>query len=388
MEKNKIKYRVCYFGTFSRGEDYPRNNCIINGLREKGVEVLICHADLWGTHQEKMTGVKKGLLYQAFCYIIAYTKLAVKYIFIGKHDVMFVGYLGHIDMFPARLLAWIRRKPIVFDAFYSLYETVIEDRKLYDKKSLAAKILRFIDRWSCRLADLVLLDTNAHIDYFRREYRLENTHFLAIPPGTDESIFKPRPERSSEGKLNVISYSSYIPLHGIDVQIEAAAKLGERQDIQFLFVGKGQMYPEIRERADSMGLAHVKFIDDWLPLSDLAELIAQSDVCLGIFGITEKAKMVIPYKVYMAMAMGKPVVTGDSGAARELLMDGVHALLSPMGDAEALSRNLLKLRDDIQLRKEIGQNGLRLFLEKCTMSRMAEAILDQIESLLFLNNQF
>jgi hypothetical protein len=40
-----------------------------------------------------------------------------------------VGYLGHFDVFPARLLSWLRRKPLVFDAFVSLYDTSVEDQK-------------------------------------------------------------------------------------------------------------------------------------------------------------------------------------------------------------------------------------------------------------------
>ncbi|HUT53226.1 MAG TPA: glycosyltransferase family 4 protein [bacterium] len=373
------KPRVCYFGTFSRGEDYPRNSSIIRGLTENGAEVMICQSDLWETHAEKMAGVGRGIPYQAWSYFKVYLGLAARYWEMPEHDIVFVGYIGHIDMLPARALAWLKRKRIVFDAFYSLYETVVEDRKLYASGSARARLLRLADRWSCRLADLVLLDTRAHVEYFCREFGLDEGHFLAVPPGTDERIFYPRPAPEDDGILDIISYSSYIPLHGIDVQIDAAHLLRDHQDIRFTFVGQGQTCQEMRERAEKLGLANVRFIVDWLPLSELAGLIAGSDVCLGIFGRTEKASLVIPYKVYMALAMQKPVITGDTAAARELLVDGVNALLCPMGDAEGLAERIRQLRDNRELRKSIAEQGRQIFVERCMSRKMAESIMKEIE---------
>jgi glycosyltransferase involved in cell wall biosynthesis len=379
-ERKPGKLRVCYFGTFSRGEDYPRNGSIIRGLEANGVEVLICQRDLWKTHAEKMAGVRRGVLYQAWTYFRVYLGLAAQYWKMPAHDVIFVGYIGHLDMLPARLLARLKRRRVVFDAFYSLYETVVEDRGLFQRGSVKARLLRLVDRWSCLLADLVLLDTRVHVDYFCREFGLERERFFSIPPGTDERIFYPRPDRGEDGVLDIISYSSYIPLHGIEVQIEAAHMLRGQRDVRFTFVGQGQTCGEMQERARRLGLDNVRFIVGWLPLAELAELIAGADVCLGIFGRTEKAALVIPYKVYMALAMQKPVITGDTAAARELLDDGVNALLCPMGDAEALAGRILQLRDDPGLRKSIAEQGRRIFVERCMSAKMAEAILQEMRA--------
>ena len=46
---------------------------------------------------------------------------------------MFVGYSGHFDVFPARLLCKVRRVPLVFDAFLSLYDSLVLDRDSLDK---------------------------------------------------------------------------------------------------------------------------------------------------------------------------------------------------------------------------------------------------------------
>ena len=85
---------------------------------------------------------------------LAYAQLCFRYLLAPPHDIVLVGYLGHFDVFPARLLSWLRRKPLVFDAFVSLYDTSVEDRKVFRRGSLSASLLRLIDRWSCKLSDL------------------------------------------------------------------------------------------------------------------------------------------------------------------------------------------------------------------------------------------
>jgi glycosyltransferase involved in cell wall biosynthesis len=370
--------KICYFGTYSKGEEYARNNAIIGGLEKNDIEILQCQSDVWPTHEDKMDGMDKGLFTQGWAFLKTYIGLVFRYLGMPDHDFLFVGYIGHIDMFPAWILAKIRRKPIVFDAFYSLYDTVIEDRGLYEKKSLRGRLLRMIDTWSCRLADLVLLDTWEHVDYFIAEFGLSREKFLAIPLGTDEKNFYPRPWPEEDDVLECISYSSYIPLHGIDVQLDAAEILKDNDDVHFTFVGKGQLYNDMRKKAEDANLVNVKFIE-WVTHSELVEMIAKADVALGIFGRTQKASRVVPYKAYEALAMRKPLLTGDSEASRNLMKSGENALLSPMGDPQALADNIRKIKDDKDLRKKIAEAGHHLFIEKCTSQKMAEAILDDLK---------
>jgi glycosyltransferase involved in cell wall biosynthesis len=61
-------------------------------------------------------------------------------------------------------------------------------------------------------------------------------------------------------------------------------------------------------------------------------------VCLGIFGTSEKAASVIPNKVFQVVAAGRPLITRDSPAIRELLSPtpGCVSLVAA-GDAAALA---------------------------------------------------
>jgi glycosyltransferase involved in cell wall biosynthesis len=97
-----------------------------------------------------------------------------------------------------------------------------------------------------------------------------------------------------------------------------------------------------------------------------------------VFGTSEKARRVVPNKVYQAMAVGRPIVTGDTPGARELLSDGEDAVLVLPGDPEALAAALRRLADDGELRARLGANALRRFREVGTPRAVAQKMLDSM----------
>jgi len=58
-----------------------------------------------------------------------------------------------------------------------------------------------------------------------------------------------------------------------------------------------------------------------------------------------------------AMAAGKPVVATDAGAAREIIEDGVHGLLVPAGEAEAMARAIISLLTHRDAALVMGRRG-------------------------------
>ena len=68
---------------------------------------------------------------------------------------------------------------------------------------------------------------------------------------------------------------------------------------------------------------------------------------------------VIPNKAFQALACGTPLVTADTPGARELLADGVSALLVPPGEPEALAAAVRRLAGDAALAERIGEPRTR-----------------------------
>ena len=357
--------RICYFGTYD--VEQSRNNVIIQGLRQNGVEVVECRARLWRNTADKIRSVRGGLFNPGLLgrALGSYLRLVKRYAKIGDYDVMVVGYAGHFDLFLAKLLTSFSRKPLVFDALLSLTETVVEDRGLAQRGSLLARLVYLVDKYACRLADLVLLDTEAHVRHFQQDLGVRPGKLRWVPVGADEVYCRgPLPVGESD-PFRVVYFGQYIPLHGVNYIVEAAKLLEEHPDIRFELVGDGQAYLETASLGERLQVQNVTFHRTWLSPEDLiAEHIIPSDVCLGVFGDSPKARRVVPIKVFVALALGKPVITGDSPAAREVLIHGTDAILCEMANPQALAQAILLLKRDRPLREKIAKQGYLSFQNK------------------------
>ncbi|MBC7317203.1 MAG: glycosyltransferase, partial [Chloroflexi bacterium] len=114
----------------------------------------------------------------------------------------------------------------------------------------------------------------------------------------------------------------------------------------------------------------------------LAERIAQADVCLGIFGTSEKARRVIPTKAFIALAMGKALVTMDSPAAREVFSHREDAYLCEQASPQSLAEAFTALCDDPALLQRLQQNGRALYARRFSQEAIGQILRGCLESLI------
>lgn len=104
--------------------------------------------------------------------------------------------LGKTIIFLAKFLNLFRKKPVVLDAFLSLYDTIISDRGLVSPGSVKARVIWWLDRMSCRLADLVLLDTEEHIKFFVSEFGINSDKFVRVFVGAAEAMLRLKADKA------------------------------------------------------------------------------------------------------------------------------------------------------------------------------------------------
>jgi len=330
--------QVVYWGTYDTGK--PRTRILIRGLRENSLHVIECHADVWGGIEDK-SQVSSWLkrFHLLFRWLSSYPLLVLRYLRLPKHDVVIIGYMGQLDVLVMWPFAKLRGVPIIWDAFLSLYSTVVEDRKLIGPKHVLAKLLFVWEYLSCRAADLVILDTQAHADYFMERFKIARRRVGSVFVGVEPDTFPVRPQaskqiESNEG-LTILFYGQLIPLHGIET-IVLAAQRAANASLQWIIIGRGQEESKIDRMLNCHPLSNLKWIP-WVPYEELVGWIHRSDICLGIFGDSDKAGRVIPNKVFQILSTETPLITRDSAAIRELLgteMPGVF--LIPPRDPDAL----------------------------------------------------
>jgi glycosyltransferase involved in cell wall biosynthesis len=133
----------------------------------------------------------------------------------------------------------------------------------------------------------------------------------------------------------VLFYGQLIPLHGIETILKAA--LSERGRAHgWHIIGKGQQSKLVTSRLAGANANHIVH-EDWVPYNSLISAIAETDICLGIFGSSRKAASVVPNKVYQCLAAGRTVITRQSPAMDEVFPAKTAGLmLVPDADPAAL----------------------------------------------------
>jgi glycosyltransferase involved in cell wall biosynthesis len=349
--------RVAYFGTWEGG--YPRNDQVIAALEQADVEVELAHQEMWaGTHKFGLTPTVLPRLARAE---LRLARASVS----SDVDALIVGYPGQFDLWSARR----HGLPVVFNAMVSLYDTFVEDRERFRDGSLPASALRRLDRSAFRAADLVVSDTRANAEFMAELAGIDEVAVCYL--GAEEKLFRPTWQRGED--FHVLFVGKPAPLHGLDVILEAARRL---PDVPFRVVGTGQVTHLLDARPPNV--EHVP----WVEYERVTDEYARAGCALGIFGSSGKAHRVIPHKTFQALAVGTPLITADTVAARELLVDGRDSLLVER-TADALAAAIVSLRDDPELAERIGAGGRATFEREASEAvlgvRWREAIERAIE---------
>jgi len=334
--------RVLIWGTYDTGK--PRIRILREGLRANGVDVRELHAHVWEGIDDKSQvrglGAKLRIMLR---WLLAYPALVWRFARADKPDLLLISYPGILDAFVISLFAWIRGIPVAWDIFLSIYDTVCEDRRLVEPRSTPAMVLRYVESTALRCANVLFMDTQAHARRVERLFGLEDGCCDAVWVGVETQHFSRYALQKHELRrsgMRVLFYGQFIPLHGVNTIIEAARLLRDHP-IQWHLVGRGQEAERIREMLVDDPLPNVHWTD-WVDYANLNRQIADADLCLGIFGTSDKAASVIPNKVFQIVAAGRPLITRDSQAIRELLAPSAPcAYLVAPGDSRALADAVL-----------------------------------------------
>lgn len=210
-----------------------------------------------------------------------------------------------------------------------------------------------------------------------------------VPPGVDTLVAHdaadPMPELDSpilgSQALRVGYVGHLYGGRGVEIILEAARRLPE---IEFHLVG-GRERELAAWRAEPVpdNIAFHGFV----PPAELPALYRTFDVLLMPYqrsvavrsGHSDTARWMSPMKMFEYMATGKAIVSSDLPVLREVLEDGVNALLVAPEDAAAWTQAIETLAHDDDLRRGLGQRAQSDFFEHYTWSARAVAVLADLE---------
>jgi glycosyltransferase involved in cell wall biosynthesis len=335
MSERSIAVVTCY-----RQPDYVRAIALRNAAARHFDEVIVV--------KNKSTGVSRYLE-------VTRQLLALR----GRKrpDAYLVTFRGY-EILPV-VLALAHKRPVYYDEFINPVEWFVFEHHKFPAGSLRAKVLRSIFRSLMKRTAGVLTDTVSHADYSAQLMGLDRSMFHPVPVGSDDETFVPPTEHAERAGLRILYYGSMLPLHGLDVVLEAALLLADRPDISLVLVGGTDATRAQISDAKSRG-ARIEY-ESWVAYDKLPDLIASCDLMLGgPFGATVQSQFVITGKTYQFLAMGVPTVIGVNRES-SVFANRVDSLLVERGSASALAEVFAWAADNKEKLAQIGASGRALY---------------------------
>jgi putative colanic acid biosynthesis glycosyltransferase WcaI len=161
----------------------------------------------------------------------------------------------------------------------------------------------------------------------------------------------------------VAMYSGNLGLaHSFDEFLEAARRLRDDKSIVFLFVGDGPRLVEVRAAQAREQLPNIRLLD-YFPRHKLHESLSLADVHL-VSMRREMTGVVVPGKLYGAMASGRPTVFvgPEHCESADTIRQAGCGFTIRLGDVDTLVRALRQLASEPQTARDMGQRGRKAFL--------------------------
>jgi colanic acid biosynthesis glycosyl transferase WcaI len=282
-------------------------------------------------------------------------------LFSGRQDVIFVMSPPLTIGLTAFVLGLVKRIPYCYNLQDIWPDVAVKLGMLRGRRRIAffERMERFIYRHSRKIFSIS--------DEFKAN--LVNKGVPAekievIPNFVDADFIKPMGKANAFSLAHnladkfVVLYAGNVGLsQGLEVILDAAEKLQDRQEMVFLIVGQGSCRDELIADVKRRGIGNVKLLP-FQPESEVPEVYASCDVALIPLrhGITENS---VPCKTYSIMAAGRPYIAGvdnDSTVSKLTSKVGCGVCIAPE-DGRALADAVLRLQADVEARQAMGAAG-------------------------------
>lgn len=195
--------------------------------------------------------------------------------------------------------------------------------------------------------------------------------------GVIEERARARQELGFGARPMILTVGGLIPRKGIDVILEALARLRPSFDFTFVVCGEGPERETLQALSRRLSLDDRTHFLGRVGRDEIPKLFGACEVFV-LASVLEAAGNVL----FEAMGSGRPIVCTAAGGPSEYVQDGLTGFVVPVRDSSALADRIGKLLADDGLRNRLGLEGLRRAHTRYSYPRLVRDIIGVYEDVL------
>lgn len=270
--------------------------------------------------------------------------------------------------------------PVILD-LHDLMPEFYASRFSGNMKALPVRAVLWEERMSIGFADKVITVTDHwRDDLVARGVAADKVHVVMNLP--DPSLFPVRQPiiRPAGEPLIFLYHGSFTHRYGIDVMLQAFARVGPRHDARLIIHGRGEYEDSIRAQIAELGLAdRVELSDQWIPSAKLPDLVRSADVGIVPYRRDVLTDGILPTKLMEYAALGVPAIASRTRAVATYFTDDMVRFVEPE-DVEGLAAAMDALASDPSARLSLATNAQR-FTQAHRWEREAEGYVAVVNEL-------
>jgi Glycosyltransferase len=229
----------------------------------------------------------------------------------------------------------------------------------FGRRNIFYKLILTLERWTFKTADVTIATNESYrrIAIERGGMKPDKVFVVRSGPDLVRLRMLPPVESLKKGRRYLVGYVGVMgKQEGIDYLLRAAhhiiSDMG-RKDIHFGLIGGGTALEEMKYYARALGLQDYVTFTGRVPDHEMLEMLNTADVCVNPDVANEMNDKSTMNKIMEYMALAKPIVQFDLKEGRFSAQSA--ALYARRNDEIDLAKQIVRLLDDPELRKQMGQ---------------------------------
>ena len=320
----------------------------------------------------RMYGEGKNPLLRALRYCFC-ELVYLHHLLCDKYDVAFIDSTPPIQGLKLPIVRLFRKCPVVYNA-QDLFPDTLSGTGLAKKGGLLWKIGSWVARVTFNNTDKIIAISEDIKRTLVEEKGIPADKVVVVYNWVDSDAVVPIAKEENplfeefglnREKFHVVYAGNLGNAQNINIVVDAAARLRDNENVEFVVFGSGGLESDIRARIETEGLKNLRLLP-LQPVERVKYVYSLGDVCLvsckeGLGGSA------MPSKTWSILSCGRPVLANfDEGELQMILTKNELGVFTKAGDLNGFVEAISQLAAEPEKCEKMGARGRQFILDNLT----------------------